>query len=280
MTNQFANSEAFERLLAAMWDDYTSMNPEARRIHELFTSRGERVMNDHIALRTFGVEAVSVEVLERAFLESGYEEKGRYDFPVKRLRARHYEPPRAGWPKLFISELKVGELSEVAQGIVRRLVSQVDAKTAGRFDFCATGRPWTLRYDDYQVLAAESEYAAWVAAFGFRPNHFTVDIGSLHTLASIEEVNALLESEGFVLNKSGGAIKGTPATLLEQSSVMANVIDVAFDDGVHSIPGCYYEFARRYAGPDGRAYQGFIAASADRIFESTNARETSPSRGG
>ena len=54
---------------------------------------------------------------------------------------------------------------------------------------------------------------------------------------------------------------------------MADKIDVNFTDGQHQIPGCYYEFARRYAGADGEIYQGFIAASADKIFESTDAKE-------
>jgi hypothetical protein len=36
------------------------------------------------------------------------------------------------------------------------------------------------------------------------------------------------------------------------------------------VPACYYEFARRYPIANGELYQGFIAASADKIFESTN----------
>ncbi|MGB6140662.1 MAG: DUF1338 domain-containing protein, partial [Pseudoalteromonas rhizosphaerae] len=39
-----------------------------------------------------------------------------------------------------------------------------------------------------------------------------------------------------------------------------------------SVPSCFYEFALRYAKPDGELYTGFVAASADKIFESTNAR--------
>lgn len=79
-----------------------------------------------------------------------------------------------------------------------------------------------------------------------------------------------LEKNGFVLNKSGDAIKGTPADLLEQSSTMANEISVQFADGIYKIPSCYYEFAKRYKMPNGSLYQGFVAASADKIFESTN----------
>nr|WP_293271384.1 hypothetical protein [Nannocystis sp.] len=43
-----------------------------------------------------------------------------------------------------------------------------------------------------------------------------------------------------------------------------------FSDGVYAVPGCYYEFARRYPGPDGALFDGFIEGSADRIFESTD----------
>jgi hypothetical protein len=270
--NHHDNRSSFEALLARMWEDYTSLNPQARAVHELFVSRGEQVRNDHIALRTYDLPRVSIDVLERTFLSVGYEERGRYDFPAKRLRARHYEPPTASWPKIFISELKVGELTAASQDIVHRLVEQVPPEATQRFDFCAIGRPWTVSYAEYETLASDSEYGAWVAAFGFRPNHFTVDVGSLRTLRSIEQVNEALTAAGFVLNTSGGAVKGSPASGLEQSSVMARPVHATFDDGVFLVPGCYYEFAKRYPGPDGKLYQGFIAGSADRIFESTNAR--------
>ncbi|MFP5459729.1 MAG: DUF1338 domain-containing protein, partial [Bacteriovoracia bacterium] len=61
-----------------------------------------------------------------------------------------------------------------------------------------------------------------------------------------------------------------PSVYLEQSSTLANNIAVTFDDGELTIPACYYEFARRYPLPSGDLYQGFVAASADKIFESTS----------
>ena len=36
------------------------------------------------------------------------------------------------------------------------------------------------------------------------------------------------------------------------------------------VPSCYYEFAKRYSDSTGQIYQGFVTASADKIFESTN----------
>ena len=52
---------------------------------------------------------------------------------------------------------------------------------------------------------------------------------------------------------------------------MADRVPVTFTDETVTIPSCFYEFALRYPKPDGRLYSGFVAASADKIFESTNA---------
>ena len=73
-----------------------------------------------------------------------------------------------------------------------------------------------------------------------------------------------------MLNDAGGEIQGNPEELLEQSSIKAGIISVKFREGIFEIPGCYYEFARRYPDTDGKLYSGFIAKSADKIFESTN----------
>lgn len=134
------------------------------------------------------------------------------------------------------------------------------------------GRPWAITKSVYQVLAQESKYAAWVAAFGFRPNHFTVSVNALRNFADLRQVNALLEANGHVVNSSGGKIKGSAAVYLEQSSTMAEEISVEFEDGRLRIPGCYYEFPKRYKLANGNIYHGFVTASANRIFASTFSR--------
>ena len=72
------------------------------------------------------------------------------------------------------------------------------------------------------------------------------------------------------MNTSGGEIKGTPEQFLEQSSVLADKIPVAFKEVTKEITSCYYEFAFRHAMENGALYSGFIAGSADKIFESTD----------
>ncbi len=259
-----------DALLNHMWQDYLGMNPQARAVRDLFEARGERVVNDHIALRTYSLAPVGIEALARPFLASGYQECGHYTFPAKKLRAVHFDAP--GRPKVFISELLVDAMPADIQEIIADLVAQVDPATTHDFAFCTSGRPWSVDHATWRRLAEVSEYAAWVAAHGFRPNHFTVLVNALETLDSLEEVNTLLMANGFELNRAGGLIKGSPVQLLEQSSTVANVVQVQLADGPLEVPGCYYEFAQRHPDASGDLYQGFIASSADRIFESTDRR--------
>ena len=43
-----------------------------------------------------------------------------------------------------------------------------------------------------------------------------------------------------------------------------------FVEGKYEVTSCYYEFAYRYPMADGTLFSGFVADSADKIFESTN----------
>lgn len=263
--------ETLDALLDRMWADYLALNPRARAVRDLFEARGEQVVNDHIALRTFDLPMLDLEVLARPFLASGYREAGRYHFPAKKLFAKHFAAP--GRPYVFISQLRTDELGPEPRALIHGLVDQVDPSLPERFDFCTVGRPWSLDHATYLRLAEASEYAGWVASHGLRPNHFTVLVNALKSSPSLEAVNALLVEHGFALNESGGFIKGSPAQLLEQSSTLANTVRVTLEDGTFELPGCFYEFARRYPGPDGTLFGGFIAESADRIFESTDRRD-------
>jgi hypothetical protein len=259
-------------LLNLMWDDYRRLNPQAGRIHALLELRGEKVINDHIALRTFADSRVNIDRMSEPFVSGGYREAGRYDFPEKKLTARHYEHKDPLLPKVFISELRLHEISGRAQQLIKGLLDQLPGSVRTEESWPMIGRPWKISTADYEFLAGESEYAGWMGAWGFRANHFTVLVNALKTIGSLEELNNLLVTHGFSLNASGGKIKGTPGQLLEQSSTLAEKVRVEFVDGVREIPGCYYEFARRYPAADGALFQGFVPQSANKIFESTDRR--------
>lgn len=266
MVNQF-----FE----ALWQQYTAITPQAAAIHELLAERGEQPINDHVALRTFGTEKLGLQALAPLIEQLGYQVKGDYEFTAKNLTAVHFEHEKnPNHPKIFLSELNVESLSANLQEIVTGLDAQVDSAMTHKIDFLFSGRPWQLSFADYIQLLQESEYAAWMAAFGYRANHFTVSINHLLTFFDIQALNVFLQNKDFRLNESGGLVKGTPEQLLEQSSTLADMVHVEFKDAEHTIPGCFYEFAKRYPQANGRLYQGFIAASADKIFESTDSKKS------
>ncbi|MEI8670243.1 DUF1338 domain-containing protein [Pseudoalteromonas sp. B131b] len=260
-------------LFENLWENYLNVTPSADKIHDLLGStQKDDIINDHIALRTFNIEKVGLEKLAAHFLAIGYKECGEYHFETKKLYAKHYEHSDPNQPKVFISELLVEKCSPELQAIVTDMVSQIDESAVTADNFLYSGTHWQVSTDTYKQLLAESEYAAWMSAWGYRANHFTVNINTLAKFDNIHDVNQALKDAGFSLNTSGGEVKGSPEVLLEQSSTLADEYSVTFSDSDMSIPSCFYEFAIRYPKADGELYTGFVAASADKIFESTNAR--------
>lgn len=263
-------TEFFERL----WDDYTAMTPQAARIKAAFEAKGERVANDHVAFRTLGLEPIGLARLEPLLLARGYRPHEPYDFPGKKLTAFGYTPPSSDLPRVFLSELRVEELSAESSGILKRLAGQVDASRVADPSVLWAGRLWDpVSWAEYEALLAESEYAAWVAALGIRPNHFTIGVNELTQHPEVEDVLRVVEGLGYAINESGGRVKGSPGVLLVQASTLADRMPIEFAGGeTHEVPTCYYEFAKRYPDASGELYQGFVAASADKIFESTDAK--------
>ncbi len=259
-----------EDLLDKMWIDYVALNPQAQKIVNLIESNGDTVVNDHIALRTFNHPKLNVDKVAKAFTDSGYVFGGDYDFEEKKLKAKHFIHPDENMPLIFISELLLEEFSPEFNTIVNKLVHQVDDETISSFDFSSMGRPWELSTQEYEILKKESDYGSWVAAIGFRPNHFTVSINALTQFDDILNLNAFLKENGFKLNNSGGEVKGSTQVCLEQSSTLADNVKVKFSDKELVIPSCYFEFAKRYPMDNGELYKGFVAKSADKIFESTD----------
>jgi hypothetical protein len=257
-------------LLDRLWQDYAALNPQAKAIHDMLTQRGEKIVNDHIAFRTYDDPRINLDVLAAAFTPFGYEAKDQYIFTDKKLFARHFEHRDKSLPKIFISQLELAKFSPELRATVKRLVDQVPKDKLSAPDLCVSGRLWDVAYSEYEALLKESEYAGWMSAFGFRANHFTILVNELKTIKSLPEFNSLIKGLGFALNSSGGEIKGSREVLLEQSSTLAAQAVVKFNDGSRTIPACYYEFAQRYPKPNGELFTGFVEKSADKIFESTD----------
>jgi len=224
-------NHSIQALLDKMWSDYVKINPLALKVFNLLSQGETEIFNDHIALRTFNHPRLTIDVIAKPFLDSGYKYSGDYQFPEKKLYAKSYLHSDEKLPKIFISELKLEEFSIALRSTVNDLISQIPENRENQFEFSSSGRPWKVTTKIYQELLKESDYAAWVAAFGYRPNHFTVFINNLKKFSSLDSLNKYLKENGFKLNSSGGEIKGSPEVLLEQSSTLANSIDVEFEDG-------------------------------------------------
>jgi hypothetical protein len=174
-------------------------------------------------------------------------------------------------PRVFISELKTTDFSSELQAIVKQCVDTIPTALLSSGELIFSGNEWgPPSFEIYEKLRAETEYAAWLYVNGFTANHFTVSVNHLQKYNSIQKVNEFIKAHGFLMNDAEGEIQGTPEELLEQSSTRAAIKPVQFTDGIHEVTSCYYEFARRYPDTNGQIYSGFIAKSADKIFQSTN----------
>lgn len=262
------HSDVFNRL----WQDYTYQNPSTQKIFDIFTKQGEVIQNDHIAFRTFNDPRLDISVLARIFQKTGYVEKGSYIFEEKHLFAKHYEHSTDKYaPRVFISQLILEDFSPFLRKTITDGLNSIPFSIYSSDNLIFTGCIFNNpSYITYQKLLEESEYAAWVYAFGLRANHFTISVNSLSKFNTLEKVNAFVKENGFRLNAAGGEIKGTKEELLRQSSTLADHVRIDFIEGSYDIPSCYYEFAERHPDKNGNLYSGFIAKSADKIFESTN----------
>jgi hypothetical protein len=302
---KFNNQKTLDYFLNDLFDRYQQHVPAVQQITNALVERGvvgsqQEIINDHIAFRTLGVPHLGISSFEKIFLHHGYEKRDHYHFEQKKLNAYWYAPPSDQYPRIFISELMVDQLSEASQDIIHRYTDQVSSDPVDALDL-DNGveiseffhRPlWDLPTKaDYEALLQESEYAAWVIYNRYYLNHYTISIHALkegyNTLA---EFNSFVEGLGIRLNNADGKIKTSADGLLSQSSTVAEVYDFAFPNGEQmKISGSYVEFAERAVLPEFRHLdaqeiksihrrEGFETSNADKIFESTYLTQTNSSK--
>ena len=269
-SNSKSDGMNLDRFISELWNHYASIAPSAGKVRGLLETRGDTWANDHIAFRTYDNSVINLEALEPHILNFGYERFSPYAFEDKKIRAYGYLHPEQNRPRIFLSELETAKLSAATQETIATLTAQIDPSRIADPLVLNAGPLWELPTREvYEALLAESEYAGWVAVNGLCANHFTVSVNHLSSFASLEELLDYLQSEGFVMNTAGGLIKGTPEVLLEQGSTIADRRRVTLGDGEETeVTTCYVEFARRYQG-----FDGFVPASADKIFESTDIKK-------
>lgn len=295
------NREGLDFILGGLMRRYQERVPDVQAIIDVMVKDGlisdaAAIENDHIAFRTMGVAHLGIQSLEKIFLHYGYQKREPYFFAEKKLNAYWYAPPVPGLPRIFISELRVQDLSKETSAIIHRYT---DTVMRDPVDLINLGNPaavdaflhsslWnTPTSEEFESLSAESEYAAWVIYNRYYLNHFTVSVHNLPApYDKLEAFNAFLEKHGFVLNDAGGKIKASPDGLLRQSSTVAGKVVAHFADGeTRQIAGSYVEFAERGVLPAFASLaateirrehrrEGFEAGNADKIFESTYSAQT------
>lgn len=296
-----STTDSLDTVLNGLMRRYSERVPDVQKIIDAMLEEGiiaapDEIENDHIAFRTMGVPNLGLASFEKTFRQYGYEKRDEYNFPGKKLTAYWYAPPEPHYPRIFASELRVGELSAAAQRIIHRYTDTVTSDPVDALNLmdgeavdAFLHQPlWTTpALDEYQTLLNESEYAAWVLYNRYYLNHFTI---SLHNLKegynTVDAFVAFLEKRGFRLNSSGGTIKVSPDGDLRQASTVAQMIDAEFTGGdVFRIAGSYVEFAERRVLPAFRHLpaseltrqhrrEGFETGNADKIFESTFTTQT------
>ncbi len=264
-------------------------------IAEGIIGRAGDIENDHIAFRTMGVPHLGIQSLEKIFLHHGYTRRDYYHFSEKKLDAYWYAPPDPALPRIFISELRVEDLTPGVQRIIRSYTDEVTADPVLSLDlddaavvdtFLHSGL-WRLpSLEDFHALAQESEYASWAIYNRYYLNHFTISVHNLpEGYNDIERFNDFLEKHGLVLNDSGVNSKKprrSAASELHGSGHDRGCIR-RWTKSAHR--GSYVEFAERRVLPAyahlppseiKRAHrrEGFEAANANRIFESTYSSQT------
>jgi len=296
----YNNDKCLNIILNSLFEAYLKNVADVAKITNELVARGviaeqTQIENDHIAFRTLGVPNLGIASFEKIFLANGYIKMEGFDFPEKKLNAFWYAPPSSEYPRIFISELRVNELSDESQKIIHRYTKTIiedptltldltDGEAVSRFLHTPLWEKPSKK--EFEVLLSESEFAAWVIFNRYYLNHYTISVHNLPVkYNTLPEFNAFLKEIGVKLNNSGGEIKVSADGLLHQSSSVSALKEVEFSCGSKmKIAGSYVEFAERRVLPQfahlplseitsKHRKEGFEAKNADKIFESTYTKQ-------
>ena len=197
--------EIGRRLISKLWENYLKRVPYAQKYQELVFQKGGKVINDHLAFRSFnthtGEQPEGIQAIKHIIMPLGYQPAGKYKFPKRKLCAVHFEHPDERMPKIFVSQLEVEMLPEWAQHLIKQTVRETpyllsDAgiellnllQTNHRLTSEAAEilvgdlvnyfrRPWNVPSKETVLKINDiSQYAAWVLLHGNSVNHFTAFI--------------------------------------------------------------------------------------------------------
>jgi len=296
------------RLLDALWVNYARRVSYAKTYADLVQAKGGKVVNDHIAFRTFGThtgeQPHGMNAIWHIINTLGYEPAGNYVFPEKKLKAVHFQHGNPLLPKIFVSQLEVDELPEWAQKLIKEHVADTPyhlseiavldllelsqnealdepaAENLIRELVAYLDRPWGIpEKESVEKLNEISQYAAWTLIHGNSVNHFTAFINyqDVKEWPDLQTTCAALAAANIPMKEH---IEGQKGSKLQQSSTQAvtEMVDVILPDGNQGqMPWsyAYYELAERgYIEENGKQvlFSGFLGEQATHLFDMTKTR--------
>ncbi len=240
------------RLLDLLWERYAAEVPYARTFVQL---SGGSFRNDHVALRSLARPGGGIALFARVFERLGWKPAGQYTFPDTHLSAIYLSHPE-GLPRVFISELLPERLSPEAQRLLATLPEEPPPPESPEALADWFSAPPPPEEAALLALEKESQYGAWLLAFGRKVNHFT---------GAVEDVEVWQRRmrEAGVPMKS--AIEGEPGSPLRQTATYAAPASIRLADGrSREWPYAYFEIAQRAPG-----FDGFLGPQARALFDMT-----------
>jgi hypothetical protein len=267
-----------EQLFSKLWGAHTKITPSAVKMRDLFKEKKhDNLKIDHISFRSVGYKETGLNRFENVFKKYDYEVKGEYKFSDKRMDAIHLEPKDGDskLPKVCVSQFNIDESPGwVQENILSCLGSCTNYNPNALLEW---GAPWDKSFSQYQKISNYSEYVGWFYAHGFVPDHFSISVNSLNKFHGIYDVNYFIQDNGFDLNLDDGSVKRDKAGRLYQSSTLADIVPVVFDDPNHlhgkveyDIPGGFTELAQRGFEKNSKFFHGFISESCEKLMTSTH----------
>ena len=297
-----------KELLNRLWEKYLTRVSYAKTYADLVTEKGGKIVNDHIAFRTFnihtGEQPEGIRAVKHIIEALEYKPVEKYTFRKKKLSATHFEHPDKIFPKIFVSQLEVEELPEWAQNAVHQTVKDtpyllsVEAlellqilKMEGELNLEAAQflvndlvnyfrRPWDVPFkDDVLKINDVSQYAAWTLLHGNSVNHYTafINFQDVAEWPDLETTCEGLKNAGVPMKET---IEGQKGSKLQQTATQAvkEEVEVKTDEGIEMINWtyAYYELAQRdFVEVDGKTklFSGFLGEQATHLFDMTKTRD-------
>lgn len=295
-------------LFEQLWQNYIERVSYAKTYIELVSKKGGRVVNDHIAIRTFnthtGEQPEGIRAIKHILNYLEYKPAAKYSFPKKMLNAVHFEHPDELFPKIFVSQLEVEQLPEWAQEIIHNHVKDTSYLLSDKSiellnlmqehgtlpteaaEFLVADlvqyfrRPWNIPQKSAVLKLNDiSQYAAWVLLHGNSVNHFTAFINyqNVKEWPDLESTCKALADAGVPMKD---VIEGEKGSKLQQSSTQAVKEDVKVrtESGIEEITWtyAYYELAQRgLISENGveKMFTGFLGEQATHLFDMTQTRD-------